>query len=53
MKRGWLTEAAGPSKGGPSYWVAQEVFEVIDARIACSSDTRGSSDAIFDQNTRR
>lgn len=53
MKRGWLTEVAGPSKGGPTYWVAQEVFEVIDAPMAYSSDTRGSIAAIFDQNTRR
>lgn len=52
VKRGWLTEVTSLRRGGPTYWVAQEVFEVIDAPMAYAGDTLGARGALFDQNTR-
>jgi Fic family protein len=52
VQRGWLTEVGSVGKGGRTYWVAHEIFEVIDAPMAYSSDLRQSNGAEFDQNTR-
>lgn len=37
---------------GRTYWVAHEIFEVIDAPMAYSADRRYPSAVSFDQNTR-
>ena len=52
VKCGWLTEVGSSGRGGRTYWVAHEIFEVIDAPMMYDRDADGSIAAGFDQNTR-
>lgn len=49
VKRGWLTEIGAVGRGGRTYWVAQDVFDVIDAPMTYLE--RSTNDAAFDQRT--
>ena len=51
-QRGWLTEVGTMGKGGRTYWVAHEIFEVIDAPMAYTSKAHRPDVTGFDQNTR-
>ncbi|HBX79664.1 MAG: Fic family protein [Propionibacteriaceae bacterium] len=52
VQRGWLTEVGSIGRGGRTYWVAHEIFQVIDAPMAYSSYHHHPDGAAFDQNTR-
>ena len=38
VKRGWPTEVGSVGRGGRTYWVAHEVFDVIDAYLRYDLD---------------
>ena len=51
VERGWLTELGTIGRGGRSYWVAQEVFDVIEAPMVYHrEDDAGTA---FNQRTQR
>lgn len=52
VERGWLTEVGVIGRGGRTYWVAQDVFNVIDAPMTYLAQSAGEPAADFDQMTR-
>lgn len=51
QEMGWLEELWSTGRGGRTYWLAREVFDVIDSPTA-ASESESSERLRFDQNTR-
>lgn len=51
VQRGWLSEIGTMGRGGRTYWVAHEIFSVIEAPVVYA-DSHSSAAAGFEQNTR-
>jgi Fic family protein len=39
-RRGWLTNIATRGRGGRHYWVAEQIFDIIDAPVSYLEDQR-------------
>jgi len=51
VQRGWLREVGTLGRGGRTYWVAHEIFSVIEAPVVYT-DSNGADAVSFEQNTR-